>query len=40
MINYKSDKYTPKGYKFKFDGKYTIINLAKNYKKCIEPSEK
>lgn len=38
MINYKLDKYTPKGYKFKFDdGSYTIINLAKNYKKYREP---
>jgi hypothetical protein len=38
MINYRFDKYTPDGYKFVFDdNRYTIINLAKNYKLYREP---
>jgi len=39
MINYKLDMYTEEGFKFVFnDGRYTVIDLAKNYKNYREPT--
>ena len=39
IIKYKLDKYTPKGFKFKFEnGKYTIINLSKYFKNYKLPN--
>ena len=38
MIHYKLDMYTDNGFKFIFDdGRYTLIDLAKNYKNYREP---